>query len=306
MGYRERRLARAERLRGWAEKRQAKQGALNEAACCDEAKTGIPFGQPILVGHHSERRHRRAIEKIDRAMRASIDNAKKAASMDSRADAIERQAERAIYSDDADAPERLREKIAEMEAKRARMVARNAEFRKTHRAELKAAAGAYERSMMMPHQAYELQNLGGNITRARKRLELLSGQPNRAAAAKREGTTATARAGLVIVASMTTPSRPGKQPRPVWNVMGEIGAWRQFLIDAGGSWYRGAFSFWEDPTEQIERACADAEQTAAADVVAEFARELETREASAGPIAEVPFSLQAEPATRHAVDGRLF
>jgi hypothetical protein len=33
----------------------------------------IPPGQPILVGHHSERRHRRDLAKIDRAMRRSID-----------------------------------------------------------------------------------------------------------------------------------------------------------------------------------------------------------------------------------------
>jgi hypothetical protein len=33
----------------------------------------IPFGQPILVGHHSERRHRRDIDRIGRAMGASVD-----------------------------------------------------------------------------------------------------------------------------------------------------------------------------------------------------------------------------------------
>src|SRR5687767_11343825 len=33
----------------------------------------IPMGQPILVGHHSERRHRRDLAKADRAMRKSID-----------------------------------------------------------------------------------------------------------------------------------------------------------------------------------------------------------------------------------------
>ena len=40
---------------------------------------GIPFGQPILVGHHSERRARRDAERIDSAMRQSIDQTKKAA-----------------------------------------------------------------------------------------------------------------------------------------------------------------------------------------------------------------------------------
>jgi Domain of unknown function (DUF3560) len=42
----------------------------------------IPMGQPILVGHHSERRHRRDLERADRAMRQSVelaDGAKTAA-----------------------------------------------------------------------------------------------------------------------------------------------------------------------------------------------------------------------------------
>lgn len=32
----------------------------------------IPFGQPILIGHHSERRHRKAIEQIDNGMRRAV------------------------------------------------------------------------------------------------------------------------------------------------------------------------------------------------------------------------------------------
>ncbi len=32
----------------------------------------IPFGQPILIGHHSEGRHRKAIERIDNGMRRAV------------------------------------------------------------------------------------------------------------------------------------------------------------------------------------------------------------------------------------------
>jgi len=32
----------------------------------------IPFGQPILVGHHSERRARRDAEKIENGMRKAV------------------------------------------------------------------------------------------------------------------------------------------------------------------------------------------------------------------------------------------
>lgn len=173
--YRERREARAERLRGWAEKREAKADSMHASGDLREEASGIPFGQPILVGHHSERRHRNAIEKANNATRRALENDAKAASMRSRADNIERAAEHAIYSDDADAVERLREKIASLEARREAMKQRNAEYRKAHKAELKALSSAYQRDRAMPHQAYELQNLGGNISRARKRLAQLVG-----------------------------------------------------------------------------------------------------------------------------------
>jgi hypothetical protein len=38
---------------------------------------GIPMGQPILVGHHSERRARRDVERMDSGMRKSIEEDKK-------------------------------------------------------------------------------------------------------------------------------------------------------------------------------------------------------------------------------------
>ncbi|PIP94762.1 MAG: hypothetical protein COW00_01850 [Bdellovibrio sp. CG12_big_fil_rev_8_21_14_0_65_39_13] len=38
----------------------------------------IPMGQPILVGHHSEKRHRRDLERIDTNMRKGIEENKKA------------------------------------------------------------------------------------------------------------------------------------------------------------------------------------------------------------------------------------
>ena len=184
MTYRERQEAKAERLRGWAENREAKQQGLSQAARADEATTGIPFGQPILIGHHSERRHRRAIERMDNAMRASIDNSQKASSMRSRADSIEAAADHAIYSDDHDAIERLEEKIAGLEAKRERIKTRNAEFRKEHKAELKELT-AYGRDQAMPHRSYELKNLGGLISTSRKRLEQLKRQKANPALADR-------------------------------------------------------------------------------------------------------------------------
>jgi hypothetical protein len=299
MSYRDRRLARAERLRTWSEKRAKKSAVAFEKA--RKVADGIPFGQPILVGHHSEKHHRADVARIDRGMRAGVEHQEKARDMASRAAGIEFAAERAIYSDDHDAIEKLRARIEELEAQRARYVAENAAFRKTHRAELKACAGAYAREQMIPHPPYELQNLGGNITRQKARLAQLSGQPRRAAAAKADGATATARAGLIVTPAMTTPSRPGKAPRPVWVVSGALAEWRQFLISIDGRWYRGAFSFFDDPTEEIERACAAAETP-----VGEVARELEIAESEAPALADVPFSLTAPVSLRQSKQEELF
>lgn len=170
--YRERRERKAERLREWAEKRDAKASAAYESA--DQIASMIPFGQPILVGHHSEGRHRRNVERIDNGMRRSVENSRKAEEMRSRANNIERAAKQAIYSDDADAIERLTEKLATMEAQREAMKARNAEYRKSHKAELKAITSSYMRNRALPHPSYELQNLSGNISRCRARLAQLT------------------------------------------------------------------------------------------------------------------------------------
>ncbi|MGC0418381.1 DUF3560 domain-containing protein [Embleya sp. AB8] len=47
-------------------------------AASDRISDGIPMGQPILVGHHSERRARRDIERMHGHMRASIEEGRKA------------------------------------------------------------------------------------------------------------------------------------------------------------------------------------------------------------------------------------
>jgi hypothetical protein len=184
MTYRERREARAEQLRGWAANREARQDTLNQAARADEATTGIPFGQPILVGHHSERRHRNAIARMDRAMSAAVENSRKAASMAGRADEIEAQAAGAIYSDDADAVERLREKIAALEIQRAEIKRINAAARKgtVTDAERLILARANQYAPITGkgggYPAYHLTNLSGNISRLRKRLAELE-KPDR-------------------------------------------------------------------------------------------------------------------------------
>ena len=168
--YRERRLARAERLRGWSESNAAK--SEQRAAAADEIMSHIPMGQPILVGHHSERRHRKDLARIEAGIVASHELADKAAEQARKADEIEAQAAAAIYDDDPDAIERLTAKLAGLEAERDRRKKANADYRREHRDELKAMS-PYQRGQAMPYPSYSLQNLGGTITRTRQRLERL-------------------------------------------------------------------------------------------------------------------------------------
>jgi len=61
----ERAQMRAERLAGYAS--NAARRSAEASAASARAVEGIPFGQPILVGHYSERMHRRAIERAQAA-----------------------------------------------------------------------------------------------------------------------------------------------------------------------------------------------------------------------------------------------
>lgn len=88
----------------------------------------VPMGQPILVGHHSERGHRKLIEKIDNQMRKSCEADDKAKYYDERAEAAENNT--AIFSDDPEAVTKLTEKIARLKANQEIMKAVNAVIRK--------------------------------------------------------------------------------------------------------------------------------------------------------------------------------
>ncbi len=63
----ERAEARADRFDGYAGHRQADAESAERSAAA--IADGIPLGQPILVGHHSERHARRDAEKIENGMR---------------------------------------------------------------------------------------------------------------------------------------------------------------------------------------------------------------------------------------------
>jgi len=170
MTYRERREKRAERLREWADSAEEKADAAHERV--HEIADRIPFGQPILVGHHSEGRARRDQARIESGMRASVDESRKATRHEERAENIERQLRESVYDDDEDAVEQLEARIRQREERRDEMKSRNVAYRKEHAAELRAM-GPYERSQAVPFPSYALTNLGASIRKDRERLERL-------------------------------------------------------------------------------------------------------------------------------------
>ena len=173
MTYRERREARAARLRGWADKRQT-------------TATSVLQSQPELrhdwafitqPGHIPERARMNARDE------RAYESLNKAAAMDNRAAGIEQQLNGAIYSDDPDAIEALTARIAVLEAHRDRLKRYNASARKgtpdrtilddSERADLLSCARAGQVGSSQQFPAYSLGNLGADIRRNVKRLEEL-------------------------------------------------------------------------------------------------------------------------------------
>lgn len=182
MTTRERKLAKADRLRDWADKRDARAAPVYERAAHYRGDHAFNT-QP---GHIPERA--RLIRAEDRAHADSA----KARDMRGRAAGIEAQADNAIYSDDPDAIECLEERITDLEAQRERIKTYNASCRKGARdvsllddkqqATLKSIAqvASYQLGKNGSYPAYALSNLGGNITQQKTRLAKLSGTPDTA------------------------------------------------------------------------------------------------------------------------------
>jgi len=152
-GYYEKQEARRERLEARIEKAHAASHAHYEAAM-SELRV-IPMGQPILVGHHSERAHRALIARSDRHMEKSHDLNLKAARLE---DKLAGFGKGGISSDAPDAVELLEKKLADLEAKHQYMLDLN---KKTPKGEPK------------PVWPYQLQNSRARINATKKRIEEL-------------------------------------------------------------------------------------------------------------------------------------
>lgn len=126
--YAERRAARIERLRARA---AGKRVEAHQRFTKNDALLGVMNGTPVLRGHHSERRHRRDLDRIARDTRKGIEAAREAEALARRAAHAE--SNTAISSDDPEALVKLRAKVAEIETTKERMKECNALIRKARK-----------------------------------------------------------------------------------------------------------------------------------------------------------------------------
>lgn len=108
--FHQRRENRIEHAENMASKKEAESTELYLRST--EMASVIPMGQPILIGHHSERRDRNYREKIHNTMGRSVEASNKAGYYADRAESIKNN--EAIFSDDPEALQKLEAKLKSM------------------------------------------------------------------------------------------------------------------------------------------------------------------------------------------------
>ena len=191
--YEQKQADRRERFADRAISLRAKSDAAYKRSDMSEASSGIPFGQPILVGHHSEGKHRRAIERSHNAMRKSVELDKEA----SRCERIANTVSTAISSDDPDAIKKLKAKLTTLEEVQSRAKEMNRVWRMVEKkpeapATIKALAGLNDKDRSIvqefkrgyswekgPIESYAMSNNNANMATVKKRIKVLEAVQDR-------------------------------------------------------------------------------------------------------------------------------
>lgn len=166
----------------------AKQMAIKNQLIADQLQTKakqmsavIPFGQPILVGHHSEKSDRRYRDKIHNTLSKSFEAVEKATYYEDKVKTIENNT--AISSDDPQALTKLKEKLNNLEKLQSFMKAANQCIRSKNKdAFLQLEYGSedtweklntpdYLNRLGFPH--YAMTNNNANIRRIKARIQQL-------------------------------------------------------------------------------------------------------------------------------------
>lgn len=189
--YEERQQAKRERYQALAGNAAAKSSAAAQQA--SDMARHIPFGQPVLIGHHSEKRDRAFRARIGGAMDKSVVEARKAEHYERKAAKV---GTGGISSDDPAAVAKLNDQLAKAEKAQAIMKETNAIIRKFAKAgkeaQLKAllekgdlseaqAAGVLEPDCFnnLGFAAYKLTNNNANIKRIKGRIAALEANAKR-------------------------------------------------------------------------------------------------------------------------------
>ncbi len=176
MNYEDKQEAKRDRMRDRATRLDTEAKRRGDSA---ENMARAMNGQPILVGHHSEKRHRRDIERMDANMRKAVEMSSEAAELRRRADAV---GGGGISSDDENAVTKLHGRIEKKEHDRDRMKKINTLYRKRDAAGLLALnsgftlehfdtklADAYSWEKA-PFPKWQVSNLTASIRSDKKRL----------------------------------------------------------------------------------------------------------------------------------------
>lgn len=187
--YEEKRQARIERYKKRAERAKQRSNEYFEVA--HKMAEIIPFGQPVLVGHHSERRDRNFRGRIHNKFTKSYEESNKAKYWEERAKAAE--SNKAISSDDPEAIIKLKTKIEKAEKLQEIMKSANRIIRKkglTQEEKVEkiitlGLSSAIANQLFTPDFCgrigfadYQLQNNNANIRRMKQRLADLDSLQN--------------------------------------------------------------------------------------------------------------------------------
>lgn len=177
--YQAKKQERIERYEARAERARATAEGLSKQA--RQALAGIEPGQPILVGHHSEKRHRRALDHHDHKMRAMFEAQDKAEYWERRAAAAATNT--AISSDDPQALDLLRARMEELTQAQEAMKRINRAYKAGKLADLGYSPeqiAALERRVktgysweQQPYPGWQLSNNNANLHRLQQRIKEL-------------------------------------------------------------------------------------------------------------------------------------
>ena len=179
--YEQKQEQRRQRLLDSADK--ADREANSRLKSADDMLSVIPMGQPILVGHHSEKRHRRDLDRIHTNIGKGIEAQQKAEKLRERAASV---GKCGVSSDDPDAIRKLTEKLEKLEKQQGLYKAINQALRRAD----KAGDDAPLRELGLSDQtiaglkqpdfagrrgiaSYVLTNNNSNMRRIRERIEAL-------------------------------------------------------------------------------------------------------------------------------------